>query len=230
MNDTDTKPIHVLLVDDHPQTRQGIRATLEKTPDIVVVGEAGDGAEAQALVAALRPDILLLDLVMPGPRPADIERWVRAEYPETVTLILTGHARDALLAEMEEAGAVGLLDKAVAAPALVEAIRRAAAGEVLYTPEQQARVRRWREEVGQRWDNLTEREQEVAQQIATGKTNGQIAETLEIGEHTVETHVSNVLRKLALATRTEVAVWLWKQGLVAEDTDSGGNPPEARGK
>jgi NarL family two-component system response regulator LiaR len=194
-----------------------------------VVGEAGDGVEAQGLVAALRPDILLLDLVMPGPRPADIERWVRAEYPETVTLILTGHDRDALLAEMEEAGAAGFLTKDGDTPPLVHAIRRAARGEVLYPPEQQARVRRWREEVGQRWDSLTEREQEIAQQIATGKTNGQIAETLEIGEHTVETHVSSILRKLALASRSEVAVWLWKHGLVEEESASGGNPPQKNG-
>jgi DNA-binding NarL/FixJ family response regulator len=194
-----------------------------------VVGEAGDGVEAQGLVAALRPDILLLDLVMPGPRPADIERWVRAEYPETVTLILTGHDRDALLAEMEEAGAAGFLTKDGDTPPLVHAIRRAARGEVLYTPEQQARVRRWREEVGQRWESLTAREQDVAFQIATGQSNREIAEMLSISEHTVETHVGSLLRKLARTTRTEVAIWLWKHGLVEEEPASGGNPPEKDG-
>ncbi len=221
--------IRVVLADDHPQTRQGVRAALEGAPDIRVVGEAGDGAEAQELVAALRPDILLLDLVMPGPSPADIERWVRAEYPETVTLILTGHDRDALLAEMERAGAVGFLTKDGDTPALVEAIRRAAKGEVLYTSKQLARARRWREEVGQRWESLTAREQEVALQIAAGKGNREIAETLEIGAHTVETHVGNVLRKLDLASRTEVAVWLWKHGLVEEACAPGGFPPEKDG-
>jgi DNA-binding NarL/FixJ family response regulator len=221
--------IRVVLADDHPQTRQGIRTALEQTPDIAVVGEAGDGVEAQGLVAALRPDILLLDLVMPGPSPADVERWVRGKCPDTVTLILTGHDRDALLAEMEEAGAAGFLTKDEDTPSLVKAIRRAARGEVLYTPEQQARVRRWREEVGQRWESLTAREQEVAQQIAAGQSNREIAEMLSISEHTVETHVGNVLRKLARTTRTEVAVLLWKHGLVEEEPASGGNPPEKDG-
>ena len=150
------EPIRVLLADDHPPTRQGVRAVLESAPDIDVVGEAGDGVEAKKLVAELGPDILLLDLIMPGPKPADIERWVRHNRPETITLILTAHDRDALLAEMEAAGAAGFLTKDEDPPALVAAIRRAAQGEALYTPEQLERVHRWREEVGQRWESLTE--------------------------------------------------------------------------
>ena len=221
--------IRVILADDHPPTRQGVRAALEVAPDIDVVGEAGDGVEAKKLVAALGPDILLLDLIMPGPKPADIERWVRHNHPETITLILTTHDRDALLAEMAAAGAAGFLTKDEDTPALVAAIRRAAQGEALYTSEQLERVHRWREEVGQRWESLTEREREVVMQIAAGKSNRQIAEALTISEHTVETHVGNLLRKLDLASRTEAAVWLWEHGLVAEETGAGGNPPEKNG-
>ena len=126
--------IRVVLADDHPPTRQGVRAALEGAPDIDVVGEAGDGVEAKKLIVELRPDILLLDLIMPGPKPADIERWVRHNHPETITLILTAHDRDALLAEMAAAGAAGFLTKDEDPPALVAAIRRAAQGEALYTP------------------------------------------------------------------------------------------------
>ena len=200
--------IRVVLADDHPPTRQGVRAALESAADIDVVGEAGDGVEAKKLIVELRPDILLLDLIMPGPKPADIERWVRHNHPETITLILTAHDRDALLAEMAEAGAAGFLTKEEDTPALVAAIRRAAQGEVLYTPEQLERVHRWREEVGQRWDCLTEREREVLRELVAGQSNSAIAETLSVAKKTVEYHVTNILRKLGVASRLEAAAWV----------------------
>jgi DNA-binding NarL/FixJ family response regulator len=206
--------IWVVLADDHPTTRRGIRAILEAAPDIAVVGKAKDGVEAKKLVADLRPDILLLDLVMPGPEPADIERWVRDNYPETETLILTGHDRDAFLAEMEEAGAAGFLTKDEDTPALVEAIRRAARGEVLYTPEQLERARRWREEVDGRWKRLTEREREVLRLVAEFRTDAEIAEELCISEKTVGHHVSHTLNKLGMSSRREVARWAIKHKLV----------------
>ncbi len=180
--------IQVVLTDDHPPTRRGVRAALEEAPDIEVVGEAGDGAEAKELVAELRPDVLLLDLVMPGPRPVDIERWVRDNYPETETLILTAHDRDAFLAEMEEAGAAGFLTKDEDTPALVQAIRRAARGEVLYTQEQLERARRWRQEVSARWESLTGREREVLRLLVEGETNREIAQALRISEKTAGHH------------------------------------------
>ncbi|MEA3309463.1 MAG: response regulator transcription factor [Chloroflexota bacterium] len=139
--------IRVLIAADHPVVREGIRAVLEKVVDMEVVGEASEGRTVQELVAALQPDILLLDLIMPGPRSADIARWVRHYYPETVTLILTAHDRDAFLAEMEQAGAVGYLTKEEDFPTLVAALRRAAQGEVLFSGEQLWRAHRWRQEV-----------------------------------------------------------------------------------
>src|SRR3990170_5763846 len=103
--------ITLLLADDHPMVRAGIRALLMKAPDIQIVGEAQDGNETLRLVAKLRPKILLLDLKMPGPSPSEIEKWVRENYPETITLVLTAHDRDAYLSSMVEAGAAGYLDK-----------------------------------------------------------------------------------------------------------------------
>ena len=142
MSETE-RPIHVVIADDHPVTREGVRAALESAADIDVIGVAKDGREAQELVEALQPDILLLDLVMPGPRPADIERWVRHNHPETITLILTAHDRDYYLAETVKAGAVGFLTKEKAPQQLIAAIRRAAQGDVLLTPDQLARIQAW---------------------------------------------------------------------------------------
>ncbi|HET92140.1 MAG TPA: response regulator transcription factor [Chloroflexi bacterium] len=222
--------IRVVLADDHPVTRAGIRAILEKASDIQVVGEAKDGVGAQQLAAELRPDVLLLDLVMPGPRPAEIARWVRAHCPETETLILTAHDRDVYLADVVEAGTAGFLTKEEAGEALVEAIRRAARGEVLFTREQLARARQWREEVGQRWGSLTAREREVLALVTDGKSNREIAETLVIGEHTVETHVGNLLGKLGVASRAEAVAWVWRHGLAEEMGLCGGNPPDENGE
>lgn len=217
--------IRVLIADDHTMTRIGVRAVLEKTPDIKVVGEAQDGIEAKQMVAALHPDILLLDLVMPGLRSFEIEKWVRINYPETITLILTGHNRDSYLEKVIEAGAVGFLTKEEDSQRLVEAIRCAARGKVLITRGQLARAYSWREEVGKRWERLTRREHQVMALMANGKSTRQIAKAFIIGEHTVETHIGNILGKLDVASRAEAVAWAWQHGLVeelADEVDSSG--------
>ncbi len=211
--------IRLLLADDHPATRAGIRVILARAPDIFVVGEAQDGYEAQRLVAELRPHILLLDLQMPGPRPSEVEKWVRVHYPETITLILTAHERDAYLAGMADAGAAGFLGKNRPPEQLIDAIRRAAHGEILFDSEQLTRIRRWREEVGQRWDSLTERERQVLTLVAQGKTDQQIADELHLHVKTVGNHVSNILHKLNVVTRTEAAVWAIHEGFVDGPVD-----------
>jgi NarL family two-component system response regulator LiaR len=211
---TPNSTIRLVLADDHPATRAGIRAILAQAPDIRVVGEAQDGYEAQRLVGELRPHILLLDLQMPGPRPSEVEKWVRAHYPETITLVLTAHSRDAYLTSMADAGAAGFLSKSRPPEQLIAAIRRAAHGEILFDTEQLAHIRRWREEVGQRWYSLTEREREVLTLIAQGKTDQQIADELHLHVKTAENHVSNILHKLNVATRTEAAVWAIHEGFV----------------
>lgn len=208
---TITEVISVLLADDHPVTRAGIRAILEKAPDIQVVGEAQDGTEAQELVVQLYPRILLLDLQMPGPRPVEIEKWVRANCPETITLVLTAHDRDAYLADMIETAA-GFIIKGTPAENLVAAIRRAARGEILFNGEQRSRAYRWREKVGKKWDSLTERERQILIWVAKGKTDKEIAQELQIKVKTVSNHICNILNKLNIDSRIEAALWVVREG------------------
>ena len=208
MDNAECDAIRVLIADDHPPTREGICTLLQSVPDIDVVGKARDGAEAHQMVADLHPDILLLDLVMPGPKPAGIECWVRECCPETTVLILTGHDRDHFLAEAVEEGVAGYLTKDVAQTDLVAAIRRAARGEVLITGEQFARARRWSREIGARWNCLTEREREVLTVLARGKSNAEIAEALSITVRTVEMHLTHVMGKLGVHSRVEAVVWV----------------------
>jgi two-component system, NarL family, response regulator LiaR len=202
--------IRVLLADDHPTTRAGVRTILQAAPDIQIVGETDNGNDVRQLVAELRPDILLLDLIMPDLRPAKLVRWVRENYPETITLILTAYDRDAYLAAMLEAGAAGFITKDERAEQLLAAIRLAASEEILFNSAQLARARRWREEAGSKWERLTERERETLQLLAEGLDNHTIAETLAISSKTVAYHVTNILGKLGVKSRHEAIAWLHK--------------------
>jgi DNA-binding NarL/FixJ family response regulator len=202
--------ITILLVDDHPMARQGVRTILEQTSDFEIVAEAGNGQEALELVASLQPDILLLDLKMPGMRAAEVEAWVRENYPQVVTLVLTAHDRDFYLAEMFAAGASGYLDKNQRGEQLVEAIRRAAAGENLFTNEQLNRVSRWQQEAGDKWQSLTGREREVARLLVQGLNDAALAKALDISTRTASFHVAGLLKKLAVESRQEAMAWLIK--------------------
>ena len=202
--------ITVLLADDHPTTRVGIRTILHKTPDIRVVGEAENGFQVQEMVADLRPNILLLDLVMPGPTPAQLEKWVRTNIPETSTLVLTAHNRDVYLTTMMDAGAVGFLSKTEDGEQLILAIRRAANGSSLFTEEQFERARRWRQEAGERLKDLTNRERQILYLISEGKDNKQIALKLEITAKTAAFHITNILAKLGENSRHEASTWAHK--------------------
>ena len=197
------KTITVLVADDHPLALEGVRSILDKAPDIKIVGEVQDGDEIKSLLAKLRPNILLLDLKMPNLSPAELEEWVRENYPETVTLVLTAHDRDAYLAGMMKAGAAGYLDKKMRANSLLSAIRRAARGEFLYDEEQIERARRWREEVGRKWESLSSRERDVLQLLTEGQDNHAIAASLEISINTVEKHLKNIYSKLEVTSRAE---------------------------
>jgi len=201
------KRITVLIADDHEITRKGIRDFLKQVPEMQVVGEARDGEEIKRLVAKLHPQILLLDLIMPNLSPAELEKWVRENHPETITLVLTAHDRDAYLAGMMEAGAMGYLDKKLRAGDLISAIRRAARGEVIFTKEQFERVRHWREEVTAKWESLSKRERQVLQLLTEGMENKEIAKFLSITVNTVEKHLSSIYRKLGVTTRTEAVHW-----------------------
>jgi len=206
------KTITVLIADDHEMTRKGIRGFLEQAQDMQIVGEAQDGDEIKRLVAKLRPQMLLLDLIMPKLSPAELEKWARENYPETITLILTAHDRDAYLASMMEAGAAGYLDKKMRAGDLISSIRRAARGEFLFDKKQLERARRWREAVSGKWESLSKREREVLQMLTEGAENNAIAASLEITINTVEKHLKNIYRKLGVSSRSEAICWWLEKG------------------
>ena len=206
------KIITVLIADDHPAWVEGIRAVIHQAPDMHVVGIANDGDQIKQKVSKLQPNVLLLDLIMPNHKPAEFEKWVRENYPEVVTLVLTAHDRAGYLAGMMDAGAVGYLDKKMRANDLLAAIRRAAHGEILFDKEQTERAKLWREEVKARWENLSEREREVLQLLTEGGDNKKISALLGISINTVEKHLKNIYEKLGVTSRTEAIHWWMEKG------------------
>lgn len=162
------------------------------------------------MVLKLLPKVLLLDYQMPGPGAYQLEKWVRENYPETITLILTAHDRDAYLAQMINSGASGYLTKNENADQLINAIRRAAEGIIYFSEEQIARALKWKERVYKKWEALTDRERVVLQRLAMGEDNKTIAQTLDISLKTVEFHITKILKKLDMNSRDEVIVWMLK--------------------
>jgi DNA-binding NarL/FixJ family response regulator len=212
--------ISVLIADDHPVVRQGLRAFLELQPDIQVVGEAGDGAQAARLAQELRPDVVLLDLVMPGTDGlAAIELMAEAAL-ESRVLIVTSFGEHRTVVPAIRAGARGYVSKNVEPSALAAAIRAVAAGHVLLGPEVAAALLGAGAGAVQSADGadhgagpqLTAREREVLDLIARGRSNREIARALTVSEKTVKTHVSNVLMKLGVADRTQAALWAVRHG------------------
>ncbi len=200
--------ISIVIVDDHELTRTGIKKILEQAEDIVIVGEASNGDDAFSLVQELQPKVLLLDIQMPGTPAREIERLVREHYPDVVTLILTGHDRDAYLADFMKLGVAGYLDKNIEGDRLLTAIYRAVRGEYLFTVEQHKRVQDWNRQVGEKWEMLSKREREVFRLIADGLDNNEISNELRVSSKTVEFHTTNILRKLNVKSRRKAIVWL----------------------
>lgn len=205
-----SKTITVLIADDEELARAGIRTLLSQAKDMKIIGEAQDGFEVQELVPKLRPNILLLDYQMPGPGAYKLEKWVRENYPETTTLVLTAHNRDEYLVKVIDAGMVGFLLKSENAEKLISAIRRAARGEILFDQEQFARAARWREEVREKLNQLTGREREILELLKQGQDNNAIAQTLNISVKTAMYHMTNLFRKLQVKNRQEAALWAAK--------------------
>jgi DNA-binding NarL/FixJ family response regulator len=199
--------ITIVIADDHAVVRAGIHKMLSSDPDLVIIGEAEDGIEAQQLVEKLHPNILLLDLKMPGPRPADIERNVRTHHPETITLVLTAHDRDVYLSEMVKAGVSGYFSKSVRGETLIKAIHRAVEGEKLFTEAQVERVKQWQEGAGDKLEKLTEREREVLSLMGRGLSNAAISGELGISNNTTAFHITNLLKKLEVTSRQQAIVW-----------------------
>jgi DNA-binding NarL/FixJ family response regulator len=206
------KIITILIADDHPAWVEGIRSIIGHAPDMHVIGDASDGDQIKQKVSELRPDVLLLDLIMPNHKPAEFEKWVRENYPEIVTLVLTAHDQDAYLAGMIEAGAAGYLDKKMRANDLLAAIRRAMRGEFLFDEEQIEKARHWREVVTAKWESLSDREREVLHLLTEGQDNNLIASSLGISINTVEKHLKSLYKKLGVTSRTEAVHWWIETG------------------
>ncbi|MEU6366010.1 response regulator transcription factor [Streptomyces sp. NPDC046931] len=207
--------IKVLLVDDHQVVRRGLRTFLEVQDDIEVVGEASDGAEGIARAQELTPDVVLMDVKMPGMDGIDALRRLRAlDHPARV-LIVTSFTEQRTVVPALRAGAAGYVYKDVDPDALAGAIRSVHAGHILLQPEvADALLSQEETNSGQgRGGSLTEREREVLALIADGRSNREIARALVLSEKTVKTHVSNILMKLDLADRTQAALWAVRHGV-----------------
>lgn len=204
--------IRVLIADDHPMVRQGLRVFLELQPDIQVVGEAADGAQAARLARQLRPDVVLLDLVMPGTDGVTAIEMMAEAAVESRVLIVTSFGEHRTVVPAIRAGARGYVSKDVEPSALAAAIRAVAAGHVLLSPDVAAALLsadapRSSEGGAGADPQLTAREREVLDLIARGRSNREIARALTVSEKTVKTHVSSVLMKLGVADRTQAALW-----------------------
>ncbi len=212
-------PIKVLLVDDHKIVRQGVRAYLETLADIQVIAEADSGSASLAAVEQNHPDVVLMDLEMPGDMDGiAATRQIRKLRPETQVIVVTSHHQDEYIFPAVRAGAISYLLKDIEPDELAAAIRKAAQGEAVLDSRVASRIVQElqglrRDEVNP-FTELSEREFDVLRLIAAGKSNAEIAEALVIGESTVKTHISNLLKKLHLDDRTQAAVYAWQQGIV----------------
>jgi NarL family two-component system response regulator LiaR len=209
-------PIRVLIVDDHEIVRKGIRALLASRRDVQVVGEAADGAAAVAQARVLRPDVVLMDLVMPNMDGIQATREIVSRAPAPRVLVLTSFAEDAQVLPAIKAGALGYLLKDVGSEELVRAIRQVHRGETSLHPSV---ARKLLAELSApprtplTPDPLTARELEVLRLVAQGRSNKEIATQLSISEETVHSHVSSILGKLHLASRTQAALYALREGI-----------------
>lgn len=212
-----TTPIRVLVVDDHGVVRRGLAAFLHAYPDLKLVGEARSGEEALRQCQKLKPEVVLMDLVMPGMSGAAATEAIRAKHPEVQVIALTSFPEEDLVQSVLRAGAVGYLLKDASANDLAEAIRKAHLGQPTLAPEAaQALIRSTlRAGTRQPGDDLTPRERDVLALIVAGHNNTAIAQRLAVSPSTVRYHVSNILAKLGVTSRTEAAVLAVQHGLVS---------------
>ncbi|HLJ65885.1 MAG TPA: response regulator transcription factor [Chloroflexota bacterium] len=214
-------PVRILIADDHSVVRQGLRMFLGLDPELEVVGEAADGAQALRLAHELHPDVVLMDLLMPVMDGITAISAIRREVPDTEVLALTSVLEDASVIGAIKAGAIGYLLKDTQADELCRMIKAAAAGQAQLSPEVSARLLR-EIRAPESPETLTERETEVLRLLAQGQANKEIARNLQIGEKTVKTHVSNILAKLGVQSRTQAALYAVQIGLVsAQQAGSG---------
>lgn len=215
--------ISILLADDHHVVRQGLRALLEAETDFHVLGEASDGLEAVQQVERLQPDILLVDVMMPGLSGLEAVRQVRERFPKTQVVVLSMHSNEGYVLEALRNGAVGYVLKDSDASELVNAVREAYAGRRYLSPPLSdviidAYVNKSRETALDVYETLTNREREVLQLAAEGHTNAVIAARLGISPRTVEIHRTNMMRKLGLRTEHELIRYALRRGILPSDT------------
>jgi len=204
--------IRILVVDDHAVVRQGLRMFLGLDADFEIVGEATDGAMAVTLARELRPDVVLMDLIMPELDGIEATAQIRSELADTEVIALTSVLQDASVVDAVRAGAIGYLLKDAGADELCQAIRGAAQGKVQLAPEAAERLIR-EVRAPESPETLTPRETEVLRLLAAGQSNKEIAYNLGISEKTVKTHVSNILAKLGVPSRTQAALYAARIGL-----------------
>jgi two-component system nitrate/nitrite response regulator NarL len=216
-------PIRILIVDDHTLFRSGIKALLQRQDDFEVVGEAGDGLEGLKRAKTLQPDVVLLDLHMPGISGRDAVKLLAEEVPACNVLLLTVSEDAEDLIETIRAGARGYLLKNIETDFLLNAIRSAARGESVVSPQMTGKlmmgVRMGKEGVAQEDDKekLSPREKDIIALLAKGVSNKEMAHTLNVAESTVKIHVQNILKKLHLTSRVQAAVYAVEHGLVQKD-------------
>lgn len=209
----------IVLADDHHVVRQGLRSLLEAEPDFSVVGEAGDGVGAAQLVERLRPDVLVLDLMMPGLNGLEVTRQVSRRSPQTHVVILSMHANEAHVLEALRSGAEAYVLKESTSAELVHAVREAVAGRRYLSPPLSERaievyMQKAESIALDPYETLTAREREVLYLVAEGHTNTEIADRLFISRRTVETHRAKLMRKLGLRTQTDLISYALRRGIL----------------
>ena len=213
--------ISILIVDDHSVVRQGVRAFLEAQPGFTIAGEAESGEQAIQLAKDLIPDVVLMDLALPGIDGVEATRQIKRVSPRTQVIVLTSYYEDEHVFPALRAGAISYTLKDLRPGELVDIVRKAAEGESVLHPRVASRliqeVRQAKRTVPPAFAELTDRELEVLRMIAEGHANAVIAEQLVLSEKTVKGHVSNILSKLHMADRTQAAVFAWQQGLMEKD-------------
>ncbi len=206
--------IHVLLADDHPALRFGLRVLLEQSSEIKVVGEAGDGKQALAEIEKLRPDVVILDCELPGLDGASVAHAIRQRGWSTRVLALSAHSDERHVRGMIDAGAAGYLLKEEAPGVIVAAVQAAAKGESWFSPAVATQVAAWaRGKPSTPIGSLNERERSLLRWVAAGKTNKEISLAMGISEKTVEKYLGELFAKLHVSSRVEVAVLAVREGL-----------------
>ncbi|MFB0536672.1 MAG: response regulator [Anaerolineae bacterium] len=209
----------IVLADDHHVVRQGLRSLLEAEPDFSVVGEASDGLETAQLVERLQPDVLVLDLMMPGLNGLEVTRQVGQRSPQTHVVILSMHANEAYVLEALQAGAAAYVVKESTSAELVRAVREAVAGRRYLSPPLSERaieayMQKAESAALDPYETLTAREREVLHLAAEGHNNAEIADRLFISRRTVETHRANLMRKLGLRSQTDLIRYALQRGIL----------------